>query len=160
VILRNKLCQDQGRIKWTRSPGQSLDREAPKRLAQLRSISHALVSTLQKHRSKTSKLIENAKLAVKFRLINLNVSMTLYLPSWHRHCTRTRFTVVVSCNDLIAVRSRPRLCPHRQVAELASGLLNCCGKKSSNVHFKLGSRRFFACDQGSLCVFFHPELIF
>jgi len=29
----------------------------PKRLAQLPSVSHALVSTLQKHRSKTSKLI-------------------------------------------------------------------------------------------------------
>ena len=36
----------QGRITWTRGPGQSLDREAPKRLAQLRSVSHALVSTL------------------------------------------------------------------------------------------------------------------
>ena len=44
--------QDQGRIKWTRGPGQSRDRESPKRLAQLRRVSHALVSTLQKHRSK------------------------------------------------------------------------------------------------------------
>jgi len=116
-----------GRIKWTRGPGQSLDREAPKRLAQLRSVSHALVSTLQKHRSKTSKLIENLKLAAKFRLINLIVAMTLYFPSWHRRCTRTRFTVVVSCNDEIAVRSCPRLCLQKQVAELATGLMNCCG---------------------------------
>jgi len=113
----------QGRINWTRGPGQSLDREAPKRLAELRSVSHALVSTLQKHRSKTSKLIENLKLAAKFRLINLIVALTFHLPSWHRHCTRTRFTVVVSCNDEIAVRSCPRLCLQRQVAELASAVI-------------------------------------
>jgi len=33
------------------------ERETPKSLAQLHNISHALVSTLQKHRSQTSKLI-------------------------------------------------------------------------------------------------------
>jgi len=50
------------------------------------------------------------ELAPKLRLHNLVVAMTLYLPSWHRHCTRTRFTVVVWCNDGIAVCSCPRLC--------------------------------------------------
>ena len=34
----------QGRIKWTRDPGQSREHEAPKRSAQLRCVSHALVS--------------------------------------------------------------------------------------------------------------------
>jgi len=57
-------------------------------------------------------------LAVKFRLIHLIVAMTVYLLVWH--CTRTRFTVLVSCNDEIAVRSYPFLCLQRQVAKLAS----------------------------------------
>ena len=42
----------QGRIKWTQGSGQSRDCESPKCLAQLRSVSHTLISTLQKHRSK------------------------------------------------------------------------------------------------------------
>ena len=63
------------------APGKVLTARPPKRLAQLRSVSHALVSTWQKHRSKTSKQVENLTLAAKFRLINLIVAMTLYLPS-------------------------------------------------------------------------------
>jgi len=39
------------------APGKVKTARPPKRLAQLRSVSHAFVSTLQKHRSKTSKLI-------------------------------------------------------------------------------------------------------
>jgi len=35
--------------------------------------------------------------------------MTVYLPVRH-YCTRARFTVLVSCNDEIAVRSCPLLC--------------------------------------------------
>jgi len=35
--------------------------------------------------------------------------MTVYLSVWHS-CTRARFTVLVSYNDEIAVRSRPLLC--------------------------------------------------
>jgi len=61
--------------------GKVLTARPPKHLAQLRSVSHALVSTLQKHRSKTSELIENLKSAAKFRLINLIVAMTLHVPS-------------------------------------------------------------------------------
>jgi len=53
------------------------------------------------------------KSAAKFLLIHLIVSMTLYLPVWH--CSRARFTVLVSCNDEIAVRSCPLLCLQRQV---------------------------------------------
>jgi len=39
------------------APGKVVTSRPPKRLAQLRSVSHALVSTLQKHQSKTSTLI-------------------------------------------------------------------------------------------------------
>jgi len=39
-----------------RDPGQIHNRESHKRLAQLRSVSHALVSTLLKHQSKTAKV--------------------------------------------------------------------------------------------------------
>jgi len=39
------------------APGKIVTARPPKRLAQMRSVSHAHVSTLQKHRSKTSKLI-------------------------------------------------------------------------------------------------------
>ena len=39
------------------APGKVVTARPPKRLAQLRSVLHALVSTLQKYRSKTSKLI-------------------------------------------------------------------------------------------------------
>jgi len=55
--LSSRCGWAQSWIKWTRGPGQSRDREAPKRLVQLRKVSHALVSTLQKHRWKTSKVI-------------------------------------------------------------------------------------------------------
>jgi len=41
------------------------DRNAPKRLAQLPSLSHALASNLQKHRSKTSKLIRFGSLHLR-----------------------------------------------------------------------------------------------
>jgi len=39
------------------APGKVVTARLPTRLAQLRSVSHALVSTLRKHQSKTSKLI-------------------------------------------------------------------------------------------------------
>jgi len=35
--------------------------------------------------------------------------MTVYLPEWHSHCTRARFTAVVSCSDDLAVHSCPLL---------------------------------------------------
>jgi len=39
------------------APGKVVNARPPNRLTQLSSVSHTLVSTLQKHRSKTSKLI-------------------------------------------------------------------------------------------------------
>jgi len=29
----------------------------------------------------------------------LILALTVYLPVWHSHCTRARFTVLVSCSD-------------------------------------------------------------
>jgi len=46
--------------------------------------------------------------------------MTVYLPVW-THCTRVRFTVLLSCNDY-AVHSCSVLCLQRQAAKLESGL--------------------------------------
>ena len=48
--------------------------------------------------------------------------MTVYLPVWHSHCTRPRFTVTMSCSDEIAVHSCPLLCAQREVVKHASGL--------------------------------------
>jgi len=42
--------------------------------------------------------------------------MTVYLPVWHQ-CTRVRFTVLVSCNDEIAVHSCPLLRLQSKAAE-------------------------------------------
>jgi len=51
--------------------------------------------------------------------------MTVYLPVWHSHCTRSRFTVVVSCSDKLAVHLCPLFCLQRRVAKLANRLF-CC----------------------------------
>jgi len=37
--------------------------------------------------------------------------MTVYLPVLHSHCTRVRFTVLMSCNDELAVHSCPLQMP-------------------------------------------------
>jgi len=43
------IYYEQGRIKPTRGPSEIVTLRPPERLAQLRSVSHALVSTLQMH---------------------------------------------------------------------------------------------------------------
>jgi len=52
----------------------------------------------------------------------LILALTVYLPIWHSRCTRTRFTILVSCSDELAIHSHPLLCLQKQVAKLASGL--------------------------------------
>ena len=47
----------QGGLNESEAPGKVVTVRPPKRLAQLRSVPHSFVSTLQKHWSKTSKLI-------------------------------------------------------------------------------------------------------
>jgi len=52
------------------------------------------------------------------RLIDLILAMTVYFPIWHSYCTRTLFTVVVSCNFELAIHSCLLQCLQRQVAKL------------------------------------------
>jgi len=89
-----------------------------------------------------------------FQLIDLILAMTVFLPVWNLHCTRVRFTVVVSCNDELAVHSCPLLCLQRWVAKFASGLFYCWSSLCNNnmatnlQRFTLyySSRRFVAWD--------------
>jgi len=48
--------------------------------------------------------------AAQFRLIDLFLAITFYLPVRHSQGTRARFTVLVSCSAELAVHSRPLLC--------------------------------------------------
>ena len=48
--------------------------------------------------------------------MHLIVAKTVSLPVWH-YCTRARFTVLVSCNGEIAVRSCPLLCLQSKAVE-------------------------------------------
>jgi len=48
--------------------------------------------------------------------------MTVVLLVWNSHCTRVRFTVILSCSDEFAVHSCPLLCLKRCVVKVASGL--------------------------------------
>jgi len=50
--------------------------------------------------TKNQKFLEHLKLAAKFRLLHFIVAMTVYLPAWHRHCTRAWFTVLPWCQTV------------------------------------------------------------
>ena len=73
---------------------------------------------------------------------------------WNSHCTRVRFTVIVSCIDDLVDRSCPLHCLQRRVAKAASGLFCCWSLLRNNImatnlqRFTLyyGSRRFVAWD--------------
>jgi len=41
--------------------------------------------------------------------------MTVYLPVWHSHCTRSKFTALVLRSDELAVHSCPLICPQRRL---------------------------------------------
>jgi len=58
---------------------------------------------------------KNQNFRAQFRLIDLFLATTVYLPVWQSHCTRARFTVLVSCSDEIADHSCPLLCLQGQV---------------------------------------------
>jgi len=77
-----------------------------------------------------------------------------FLPVWNSHCTRVRFTDIVSCSGELAVHSCPLLCLQRLVAKVESGLF-CCWSllRNNNMATNLqkftlyyGSRRFVAWD--------------
>jgi len=44
-------------------------------------------------------LIGVVKLYRRLRLIDLILALTVHLPLRHSHCTRARFTVLVTCSD-------------------------------------------------------------
>jgi len=54
------------------------------------------IYTPQEIRIENQKFLENLKSASWFRLIDLMLEITLYLPVWHSHCTRASFTGVMS----------------------------------------------------------------
>jgi len=62
------------------APAKVMTARPPKRWAQLRSVSQSLVSTLQKHRSKTSKLI---------RFVSLH-----FRDNWRWSCTSVRMWLI------------------------------------------------------------------
>ena len=56
-------------------------------------------------------------------LIELILAMTVSFLVWHSHCTRAKFTVLVSCrNELLTVHSCPLICLQRQTAKPGTGL--------------------------------------
>ena len=51
--------------------------------------------------------LENLKSEAWFQIVGLILAMAVYLVVWHSHCTRARFTVLVSCSGEFAVHSCP-----------------------------------------------------
>jgi len=128
------------------APGKVVTARPPKRFAQLPSVSHTLVSTLQKHRSKTSKLI---------RFGNLHIR-----DNWGWPCTVVRTWLICSNMpwwDCSSLMSDP-FSLHRQVAKLASGLFYCWSLLRNNktainpqtFTSSYGSGRFAACDHAGI----------
>ena len=64
-----------------------------------------------------------------------------FLPVWNSHCTRVRFTVIVSCSDELAVNSCLFLCLQRRFAKVASGLF-CCWSLLRNNTVATNLQRF------------------
>jgi len=60
--------------------------------------------------TKNQNYLESLTSAAQFRLIDLFLAMTVYLPVWHSHCTRARFTVVMSYSGELVVHSCQFLC--------------------------------------------------
>jgi len=90
---------------------------------------------------KTKYFWKRLKSASHFRLIDLILTMTVFLPVWNSHYTGVRFIVIFSCSDELAVHSFPLLCRQSWVAKVATDRstvgLYCetiCNK-SSQFHF-------------------------
>jgi len=72
--------------------------------------------------TKKQKFLENVKSAVQFWSVGLILAMTVYFPIWHSHCTRVRFTVLVTCSYELCYLLNPVLCLQRQVEKLGGEL--------------------------------------
>jgi len=141
------------------APGKAVTAGPTKRLAQLRSGSHALVSTWKKHRWKTSKLIRFGSLHFRdhwawpctsvrmwlicsnrklyhnhktdlFATVTLHSNLFCRRLSGHLHCTNR-------CVDVGCINSRI-ICP----SSLLTGCTHGCPRGEQNGHFpwKLGLR--------------------
>ena len=120
------------------APGKVVSTSPPKRLTQLRSVSHVLASTLPKHRSKTSKPIRFGSVhfrdnwgwpctAVGMPIICSTRKMchkNRFLPRWHYHlychrlsdhlrCTNRPFTYVLR-KDRSTLSRRSKRTPFRK----------------------------------------------
>ena len=105
----------------------------PKRLAQLRSVSHALVSTLQKHRSKTSKLLRFGSLHFRDkwgRPCRVTLYGGLYLVNLFKQ------KVVLQKNDLFATVTLHKILFCRRLADH----LHCTNRPFTHVLRTLSNR--------------------
>jgi len=76
-------------------------------------------------KTKNQNFLENLTSGAQFRIIDLILTMTVYLLVWYSHYTRARFTVRVCCSGELAVHSCPLLCLQGKVAKLANELFYC-----------------------------------
>jgi len=103
---------------------------------------------------RTKYFSKNWRRHLKLRLIDLILALTAFLPVWNSHCTRVRFTVIVSCSDELAFHSCLFFCLQRRVAKVARGLFcfwtllrnNTLATNPQRFTLNYGSRRFVAWD--------------
>ena len=77
-IFSRTFCLNRygGQLSWVSAEGQNM------------------FSPLWKLGLRTRKMLENLKPASRFRLIDLILAITLYLPVWQSHCTKASLTVL------------------------------------------------------------------
>ena len=134
------------------APGKVLTARPPYRLVQLRSVSNALVASLQKHRSKTSKLIRfgsslnfrhfgaticsNRKLYHKktifFAAVTPHDNIFSHTLSDHLHCTNRPFTCVFR-NDMSTLSRRSKRTPFRNNVLNETSRLKFCDRSCTIV---------------------------
>ena len=116
--------------------------------------------------------LENLKSASRFRLIDLILAITLYLPVWHSHCTKSSFTVLVWCIDELPVHSCPLLRLQTYNVAKHAGAWFCCFSLLRNTNMATNLQRLTSgydkcvfphvtVDLAHLCqvLFFEPFLL-
>ena len=71
--------------------------------------------------TKNQGILGSMMLSAQFRSIDVILTMPVYLPLWHSHCTTASFTVLVSFFNELAVHSCPLLC----VSKLGREFFGC-----------------------------------
>ena len=137
-------------------PRAKLWPRGPNSLEKLRSVSHTFVSTSQKHRSKTSKLIRFSSLHFRGNW------------GWSRTAVRMWLIHLICSNMQWWVHSFPFLWLQRKVAKLASGLLYYGSLLSNNnttinpqtLTSSYSSRCFSTCDHAGERLFLPRSAFF